>query len=185
LRAAALCILLMTVPRFAMADPPSHPSEKSALLVYGEGFVFGVNEPIRWQGDTSKAAKYHVNIVVFPSDRQSRKADVTIRVRLNQKVDEDTAGDLEYDMSGYKKEYPGVQFDELAVAHPSYAVFPKLFFVPAMFYEYVVYLNPGTGVPFTLSATLSVQGRPASVSELADFRSVVASLRLLKPAAAG
>lgn len=169
----------------AVGATPGASEAKPALLVYGEGFVFGVSEPLGWKGDTEKAGGFHVNIVFFPSSPESRNADVTIRVRLNRKVDENTAADLQYDMDEYKQNYPKVQFSDLSFKHPSYPVFEKVFFVPKSFFEYVAYLNPGAGVKFTLSAAMSVRGRAASEAELSAFESVVASLKLLKPAPAG
>lgn len=173
--------LLLAVAQVASAQRIE--PEKPALLVYGDGFAFAVTEPPSWSGDTEHAAEYHVNVVFFPSDAASRKADVTIRVRLNPKVDEDTAGDLEYDAESYKKEYAGVRFDELALAHPSYPIYSRLFSVPKSFYEYVAYLNPGKGLPFTFSVSMSIAKRPATPGELAALRAVVTSLRLLKPTA--
>jgi hypothetical protein len=159
--------------------------ERPALLIYGPGFVFGISEPPGWTGDTDAAKRYHVNVVFFPSDRKSRAADVTIRVRLNEKVDNDTASDLAHDMDEYRAKYPKVNFEDVNVSHPSYRVFPKLFFVPGSFYEYVVYLNPGPDIPFTFSAALSIAEREATEAELQAFRALVSSLKLIQPQPAG
>lgn len=160
-------------------------SKKAALIVYGETFSFGVKEPAGWHGDTDAASKFGVNIVFFPADKQSRAADVTIRVRVNKKVDEDTAADLAADMDGYRKEFPSVQFADAPIGHPSYATYSKLFFVPKRFYEYVAYLNPGKDTWFTLSVAMSVKGRPASEDELAALKEVATSLSVLSsPASA-
>ena len=43
-----------------------------------------------------------------------------IRVRVSGKADENTMGDLQADMDGYRQEYAGVAFEDIAVAHPSY-----------------------------------------------------------------
>jgi hypothetical protein len=151
------------------------------LTVHGNDFAFSVSEPAGWHGDTSSAARYHVNIVFYPSAKESRKADITIRVRVNSKVDEDIAGDLRADMDGYKTQYPQVQFADLPVKNASYPVWAKLFFVPQSFYEYVAYLNPGPSKPITLSAAMSVRGRRATESELAAYGTIVESLRVVSP----
>ena len=41
-----------------------------------------------------------------------------IRVRVSGKADENTMGDLQADMDGYRQEYAGVAFEDIAVAHP-------------------------------------------------------------------
>src|SRR5436305_12043765 len=170
-----LLSFILLAPLLVAADAP----HDGALIVYGKRFAFGVNEPIGWHGDTAAAARYHVNIVFFPADKASRRADVTLRIRVNHKVNEDTAGDLNVDMDGYRREYPKVQFGELAVEHPAFTVFPKVFFIPGEFYEYVVYLNPGPKAPLIFSVAMSVQGRPATEAELAALKTVTKSLTVL------
>jgi len=168
-------LLVVLLAPVLMAENAPH----DALIVYGEGFAFGVKEPMGWHGDTNAAARYHVNIVFFPADKSSRRADVTLRIRVNNKVDEDTAGDLKADMDGYRREYSNVQFGELAIDHPTFTVFSKVFFIPRQFYEYVVYLNPGPKTPFILSVAMSVQGRPATEGEMAALKTVAGSLFVL------
>ncbi|MGH9562761.1 MAG: hypothetical protein ACRD3S_15020, partial [Terracidiphilus sp.] len=148
-------------------------------LVYGEGFAFGVKEPDGWHGDTGQVAtRYGVN-VVFQSPNEPPESDVTIRVRVNKKVDENTIEDLNYDMDGYKREFPGVQFGELNVAHAEYKTFAKVVFVQNRFYEYVAYLNPGPGKRFVVSVAMSKKGSPANVSELKAYETVVRSIAWL------
>lgn len=170
-----LLSFVLLAPVLMAADAP----QDHALIVYGKGFVFGVNEPIGWHGDEDAAAGYHVNMVFFPADKASRRADVTLRIRVSKKVDEDTAADLKADMDGYRREYPKVQFGELPIEHPAFTVFPKVFFIPGQFYEYIAYLNPGPKTPFIFSVAMSVQGRPATEAELAALKTVAKSLVVL------
>jgi len=146
------------------------------LIIYGNGFAFGVKEPDGWHGDTDKiAAKYRVNVVFLPSE-ESVKNDVTIRVLINHKHDENTIDDLNYDMQGYRKEFPAVQFSDLDVIHAKYKTFAKTFFIPNQFYEYVAYLNPGPGIPFIFSVAMSKRGEPATEAELKAYEGVLKSL---------
>jgi len=97
------------------------------LIVYGEGFSFMVKEPDGWRSDIGKiAGKYGANVVFLPSAQESRKLDVTIRVRVNQKQDENTIEDLNCDMQEYSQKYPEAEFSDLAAAHGEYATFAKL-----------------------------------------------------------
>lgn len=145
-------------------------------LVYGDGFAFGVKEPDGWRGDTDKiASKYHVNVVFLPPE-ESRKNDVTIRVRINGKQDENTIEDLNYDMEGYKKEFPKAQFADLNIAHAEYKTFARTVFIPNQFYEYVAYLNPGPGRRFLFSVAMSKKNGPATDRELKAYEVVLKSV---------
>jgi hypothetical protein len=173
-----VCALTVLVAASALAQ--SSPKLKN-LIVYGDGFAFGVKEPNGWQGDTGKiAARYDVN-VVFQSPGEPPESDVTIRVRINKKVDENTIEDLNYDMEGYKQHFPGVQFSDLNLAHAEYKTFARVAFVPNQFYEYVAYLNPGPGKRFILSVAMSKKGAPASESELKAYETVLKSIAWLSP----
>jgi len=149
------------------------------LIVYGDGFAFAVKEPEGWHGDTDKiAAKYQVN-VVFQSPMEPAAGDVTIRVRVNSKVDENTIEDLNYDMDGYKKQFSNVQFSNLSVVHPQYETFARTVFIPKKFYEYVAYLNPGPGKRVVLSVAMSKKGDPANDGEMKAFETVLKSVAWL------
>jgi hypothetical protein len=147
------------------------------LIVYGKGFAFGVKEPVGWRGDTGDLAnKHQVNIIFSPSQDDSLRHDVTIRVRVNKKQDENTIEDLNYDMEQYRKKYPPIQFSDLKVIHPEYKTFAKTAFLPGQFYEYAAYLNPGEGKPFIFSVAMSKKSTPATDDELKAFESVLKSV---------
>jgi len=151
------------------------------LVVYGDGFSFGVKEPSGWKGDTTKASEIGANIVFYRDGETYKNAVALIRVRVGKKVDEDTAADLAYDVNDYKKRSPGVRFGDIAASHPKYVVYPKLFFVPGKFYEYVAYLNPGPGIPKLFSVAMYKNTAEATPEELAAYREVLASVVLLGP----
>jgi hypothetical protein len=176
-RIAKVCLIVLAGVLFVIPSGRTQSSPKmNSLIVYGEDFSFGVKEPDGWQGDTDAIArKYHVNVVFSPVGG-SGDDDATIRVRVNKKVDENTVEDLNYDMGGYKKDFPNAQFQDLNVAHAEYKTFPMLVFVANQFYEYVAYLNPGPGRPFILSVAMSTHKTPATDEELKAYESVLKSL---------
>jgi predicted 2-oxoglutarate/Fe(II)-dependent dioxygenase YbiX len=114
--------------------------------------------------------------VLFPNSPQSREHHVAIRVRANEKVDENTTEDLKLDMEQYKKEHPKVQFAALDIVHPEYKTYPKLFFFPDDFYDYVAYVNPGASFRFTFSISMTKEKSPATEDELAAYTKVLKSL---------
>ena len=104
------------------------------------------------------------------------KDDVTIRVRVNHKVDENTIEDLNYDMKGYTRDYPASQFSDLNLAHAEYKTFARTVFVPNLFYEYVAYVNPGSGKPNVFSVAMSKRTEPATEAELKAYEAILKSL---------
>jgi hypothetical protein len=181
LRIPAVLVIAALLAPFAMAQSASPSPSKPAdtLLVFGEGFLFSMKEPEGWHCICDEeASKYQVNAIIFPSSSQSRVDHVAIRVRVNEKTDENTIEDLKADMQDYKKNYPKVQFADLAVAHPEYKTYAKLFQFPGDFYDYVAYVNPGPQARFTLSVSMTKQKTPATAAELAAYAKVVQSLHV-------
>lgn len=177
--AILLALLIHAHPGAAQKAPTPEPS---ALLISGDGFSFMVQEPPGWTGDTDRARQYGVSVVFFPSVAESKAADVTIRVRIDEKSHENLAEDLSADMNGLRQRYPEMKAAELDVKHPVYATFPKLFYSPGSFFEYVTYLNPGPQFPFSLAVAMSKAKSAASPGELAAFASVVRSINVLSGA---
>jgi hypothetical protein len=64
-----LCFSLL-----AQSSPVVGPKPGSGrLIVYGQGFVFGVKEPQAWRGTTGQvASNFQANIVFFPSATESQ-----------------------------------------------------------------------------------------------------------------
>jgi hypothetical protein len=172
----ALCATLLMLP----AAGQTKPDKNKGLIIYGEGFCFTVLEPQGWHVDIEEIAqKNGVNAIFLPESEESKKSDVTIRIRVNNKVDEDIQTDLSADMDGYKEKYSDVRFEDLSVPHTEYRMVAKLFWAPESFYEYVVYLNPGKDVPLVFSFAMSKEGKRASVAELAAFAKVLESFQFL------
>lgn len=183
------CFLILGIFLLAaMILPAILPQVKAdALMVYGDRFIFGVQEPENWTGDTENAARLHVNVLFYPKGQAWNSQGPVIRVRLNKKADERTEDDLAFDMTGYRKKFPNIQFADIEVAHATYRCFPKLFFVEGDFYEYVTYVNPGEAYWYSFSVALSSQKKPAGEEALAAYRKVIASLLAISgasPAAA-
>ncbi|HEV7507692.1 MAG TPA: hypothetical protein VGS07_22600 [Thermoanaerobaculia bacterium] len=151
-------------------------------MISGDGFSFMIQEPQGWTGDTDRARQYGVSVVFFPSLAESKAADVTIRVRVDEKTNENLAEDLKADLNGLRRQYPELQSQDLDVKHPAYVTFPKLFYKPGSFFEYVTYLNPGPQFPFSVSVAMSKAKSAASPGELGAFESVVKSITVLSGA---
>jgi hypothetical protein len=159
------------------ASNPDGSKKMDGLLVYGQGFVFSAKEPNGWHADTDKIASYYYsNLIFLPEDKLSQTAHVNIRVRVNHKETKDPSEDMQTDIAGYKTKYPKTQFSDLAVLHPKYKIAAQLFYTPNEYYEYVVYVDPGSGVDKNFSVTMSKESKPATPKEMKAFQEVLASL---------
>ncbi|MFY9825179.1 MAG: hypothetical protein WAM82_27625 [Thermoanaerobaculia bacterium] len=181
-RRSVLLFALFAFPLCGAAPKAAEP-EPATLLISGDGFSFMVQEPPGWTGDTDRARQYGVSVVFFPHSAQSKAADVTIRVRVDEKSSENLAAELKDDMNSLRQRYPEMKADDLAdVKHSAYATYPKLFYQPGSFFEYVAYLNPGPQYPFSIAVAMSKAKSAASPGELAAFESVVKSINVLSGA---
>jgi hypothetical protein len=149
------------------------------LLVSGNGFAFGVREPPGWHGSTDEAARLSSNVVFYRQGESADAAVALVRIRINDKTDENLDAELTADMDHYRSQYPKIEFRGLSVPHPSYRVVARLFALSGEWYEYVAYVNPGPGKPWIFGASMNKQRQEATADELAAFRKVVASLELL------
>lgn len=82
-------------------------------------------------------------------------------------------------MEAYKSKYWNIKFKDIDVSHPTYQIFPKLFFVPDTFFEYVVYINPGKGIPQPYSVSMNKQKKEATNEELEVFKSIIRSIVMI------
>jgi len=151
------------------------------LLVYGDNFAFSVKEPLGWKGDTKGAAEFESNVVFREIGRSPEEVSGMIRIRVNNKEDENTQADIKEDMRVYRERYPEVQFKDLSITNPRYRCLAKVFYVPGSFYEYIAYVNPGPGKPLLFSVAMNSQKVEATAKELGAYESAVESLTLLKP----
>jgi hypothetical protein len=150
------------------------------MIVYGDDWAFAVKEPKGWTGDTKNAGKLYANAIFYRSTETINTMSTIIMVRVFPKFGEDTANDLAHDMDGYRAKFPKVKFEDLEVSHPDYHIFPKLYYVPDNFYEYVVYLNPGGKFKYGLSIAMNIQKRRATEKELKVFQKIVGTLIFMK-----
>jgi hypothetical protein len=176
LRPIGIGLVLISTGLVAGPVPAARLQKMDQLLVYGQGFMFGVREPAGWHGDTERAASLKVNILFYPEGHRGKSPEGMIRVGIYDKKDENTAEDLRVDMDGYRRKYPNVRFEDFEAPHGLYASFPKLVFVDGDFYEYVAYINPGMSFWYLFSVSLNTGKRQATGEELEAFRAVTASL---------
>jgi hypothetical protein len=155
---------------------PSQEQPKDWLILHGDRFRFGVKEPAGWQGDWERASNLKSNIIFYQKGHDMTTAYGVIRVRINNKKNEDTGADLAVDMEGYRKQFAAIIFQDLEASHPLYPCYPKLFCLEGKFHEYVAYLNPGKDYWYMFSVAMNTRDKIATESELLAFRTVVSSL---------
>jgi hypothetical protein len=176
-RNLAAALVLVGVFAAALFRPPAI---FGGLLVYGEGFAFTVAEPANWKGDIQSAARWGANIIFYPhGESPSAPGTIVIRIGVFTKTDEDTSKDLEADMNQYRSKYPKVAFKNVDGIKAQYKAWPRLFYLPKTFYEYVTYLNPGPEHRQLISISMNTNGAPATAEESHAYQAVIQSFVLV------
>ncbi len=137
------CVIALTLSFSSLAQ-----RKLDQLLVHGDNFLFSVKEPDGWKGDIAGAETFQSNVVLHETTQPTESLAGLIRVRLNDKTDENISADMEADIRSYRVQYPNIQFRDIAIGNPAYPAVGKVFYVPGQVYEYVTYMNPGRGKPF-------------------------------------
>ncbi len=158
--------------------------EKPPLVIPGKGFSFSVRQPDGWQADEQAMKKYQASLAFSKPAEAGKEPDATIVVIARRKVNENVALSLESDKQAYRQREPNVQLEPLNVKHPLYATFPQLFSKPGEFYVYTAYLNP-KGFPPFFSVVMPKKKTPATPEELAAYKEVLESLRVIPESGAG
>jgi hypothetical protein len=173
----SMVLLLSLLPGTARSEEEKR--KEGPLVVYSDDLMFVVKEPKGWIGDIEKAPHVQAGVVLYRENETFEENSALIAVRVSRKVDENTREDLAHDMQEVRSLYPDVQFSDLAVQHPSYKSFSKVFFIPKSKYEYVTFLNPGKKTPYLFTVVLNTGTRKAIKEELRVYREVVRSLEFI------
>jgi hypothetical protein len=178
-RNIAAAVVIVAFSAAAFVRPSSVLARLDGLIVYGDGFMFTVTEPEKWTGDTQSAVRWGANIIFYKQgDLPSNPGTVVIRIGIFNKADENTSKDLEADMNEYRSKYSGVEFKAIDGIKSRYRAWPKLFYVPKTFYEYVTYLNPGSEQRQLASISMNKTKTAATADELHAYQAIVQSFVL-------
>lgn len=158
--------------------------EKPPLVIPGKGFSFSVRQPDGWQADEQAMKKYQASLAFSKPSEAGKEPDATIVVIARKKVNENIALSLESDKQAYRQREPNVQFEALDVKHPLYVTLPQLFSKSGEFYIYTTYVNPKGFQPY-FSVVMPKKKTPATPEELAAYKEVLESLRVIPESAAG
>jgi hypothetical protein len=158
--------------------------EKPPLVIPAKGFSFSVRQPDGWQADEQAMKKYQASLAFSKAAEPGKEPDATIVVIAKQKVNENVALSLESDKNAYRQREPNVRFEPLDVKHPLYVTFPQLFSKSGEFYVYTTYLNPKGFQPY-FSVVMPKKKTPATPEELAAYKEVLESLRVIPDSGAG
>jgi hypothetical protein len=179
-RNIAATVAIVALFAAALLQPSFVWARLDSLIVYGNGFMFTVKEPQNWTGDTQSASRWGANIIFYKQgEMPSNPRTVVIRIGVFDKADENTSNDLKADMNEYRSKYPGIAFDDIDGIKTRYKAWPKLFYVPKNFYEYVTYLNPGSEHHQLISISMNKPGTAATADELHAYQAVIESFVLM------
>ncbi|HEY0512877.1 MAG TPA: hypothetical protein VGH73_13290 [Thermoanaerobaculia bacterium] len=163
-------------------SPAQAEAKKDVLTITGKGFAATVHQPEGWAGEVEAAKKYHGNLLFTPTAEDGKAGGAVILVSVEPKYDENVDLHLQRDIQSYRKQSPDIEIADLDVKHPTYATYPKSFSKAGDFYYYVAYVNPGNSFPHSFYVGLSKKKVPATPAELAAYRDVLESLRMIPQA---
>jgi hypothetical protein len=175
-----ITILIIGYSTLGIAQKIDTADSLNSLIVYGDGFTFGIKEPIGWKGDIANAAKYKSNIVFYLNESELANGGALIQAYAFSKHDENTIEDLNHDVSSYRKDYPKLKEQNLKTHHKYYKTFSKLVYLDTEFFQYITYINPGKDFHNGISVAMNIIKRPATNKELTAYKYVVSSLKMFK-----
>ena len=180
-------VLLAAVPArgfgAAEAPPAAKPEgKKDVLTISAKDYSATVRTPEGWQGDLEAAKPFHGNALF--TQKGDPAGGAKILLILQHKFDENTALLLQGDIANIRKQYPNLELADLDVKHPKYATFAKTLSQPGQFFQYQVYMNPGSIYPDAIFVGMSKPKEAATPAELAAYQQIVQSLQLSPPTVA-
>jgi len=175
-----ILLLILFLTSLDSFEQTKKAPKKDNLVVYGEKFMFSVKEPSGWIGDIDIAKEYSANIVFYKTLSDLKNGGALIQVYNFKKTDEKTENDLEYDIKEYKDENKNLKQQNLVVYHKEYKCFSKLVYVDKNFYQYIVYVNPGSKYKSGVSIAMNISKRQATEEELSAFKLIIASIIMMK-----
>jgi hypothetical protein len=116
-----------------------------SLLVWGEGFSFGVTEPAGWTGHTEDAYRYRLNIYFCLGRKKIDNSPAIMHITVLDKGNRSIQEHLEYDMENYKKNYQNIEFQDFSIEGLKYEALAKIFIIEDKTVDYVCFLDPGKG----------------------------------------
>jgi beta-lactamase regulating signal transducer with metallopeptidase domain len=151
---------------------------ENQAFVYGSDWRLSAQVPGGWIGDTFNALEMQANIVIYGDRYTIDTAPALVKIWIGDRDDEDTGRNLQYDLEQLKKRFPNIRSTYITVFHNGYMRDSRLFYVPDGFYEYVTYLNPGKGYPWSVSVVMNKREGEATEQELDAYRKVIQSISL-------
>ena len=173
--------LLAAVPgtSFGAENPPAAKTEAQpgVVTVTGKDYSLTVRTPEGWRADTETAKQYHGNVMFT----QKAGGGAKVMLAVEHKFDENTALLIQGDVNSIRKQYPNLQLADLDVKHPRYATFTKTLSLPGQFFQYEVFMNPGSMYANVVYVGMSTSKDPATPAELAAYKEIVQSVELALP----
>ena len=171
--------LVILIFGLLLSDSSFSQTKDSTLLVFGDGIIFSVKEPVGWRGDMENASKYGANIVFYKKNTKLESDAPLIQVLAFEKHDEQTNKDLEADIASYKKDYPKAKLQDFEAKHKNYKCFSKLVYVDKSFSQYIVYMNGGQKFKTGVSLAMNISGRQATPEEIKAYLFIIESLKII------
>ena len=128
-----ICLLSMLIfPVFADA---------AGMIVYGDGFSFGIEEPKGWVADTTSGSDQGANVVLYEKGQTWADAPVVMYVNVAKDEKAGVAGLISNDSKRFRKRCPSIKISPIEIEGKKGKVESKIFDCPTENYEVVSYLD--------------------------------------------
>ena len=155
---------------------PSRAQEKNALLIYGQGWMFGVIEPKGWLCHTEDAYRYQVNAYFCIGKKNYKKSPAIMHISVYDKGGDSIQQSISFDIENYKKHSKTLDLQEFLIEGSNYELVSKKYVIDDKTADYVCFLDPGKDSPLYLIFVLHGPKEESAKYET-DFVSLVKSLR--------
>lgn len=158
-----------------MAMVPTHAQDKDALLIFGQGWMFGVMEPKGWLCHTEDAYRHHVNAYFCIGKKSFKKSPAIMHISVYGKGGNSIQQSISFDIENYKKHSKTLDLQEFLIEGSNYELVSKKYIIDDKKADYVCFLDPGKDSPLYLIFVLHGPKEESAKYEK-DFVSLVKSL---------
>jgi hypothetical protein len=151
---------------------------KDALLIYGQGWMFGVIEPKGWRCHTKDAYKYTMNAYFCLGKKNIDNSPAIMHISVYDKGGRTMEENLAIDIKNYKKHHKKVELSEFLISGLTEEFASRILIYDEKTTDYVCFLDPDKNSPLYLVFVLHGPNDVSPKYEM-DFLSLIGSLHWL------
>lgn len=153
---------------------PSPAQEKDALIIYGQGWMFGVVEPKGWRCHTEDAHQHHMNAYFCLGKKKIDNSPAIMHISVYSKGGDTVQQSLAHDIENYKKHSKTLELQDFQL-EANWEIASAKYIIDDKTTDYVCFVDPGKNSQFYLVLVLH-GAKEESPKYESDFLSLIKSL---------